>query len=82
MLTYVRRMLTYAYVSIRQHAYESEKQKARASPLLAYVSIRQHTSAYVSIRQHTSADVSIRVVGYLLGDSQTTLRRLTYADVC
>jgi hypothetical protein len=27
---------------------------------LAYVSIRQHTSAYVSIRQHTSAYVSIR----------------------
>ena len=30
---------------------------------LAYVSIRQHTSAYVSIRQHTSADVSIRELG-------------------
>jgi hypothetical protein len=27
---------------------------------IAYVSIRQHTSAYVSIRQHTSAYVSIR----------------------
>jgi hypothetical protein len=27
--------------------------------LIAYVSIRQHTSAYVSIRQHTSAYVSI-----------------------
>jgi hypothetical protein len=27
---------------------------------LAYVAVRQHTSAYVSIRQHTSAYVSIR----------------------
>ena len=27
---------------------------------IAYVSVRQHTSAYVSIRQHTSAYVSIR----------------------
>jgi hypothetical protein len=41
------RLLTSAYVSIRQHT-------------SAYVSIRQHTTAYVSIRQHTSAYVSIR----------------------
>jgi hypothetical protein len=34
--------------------------QVRAHDLLAYVSIRQHTSAYVSIRQHTSAYVSIR----------------------
>jgi hypothetical protein len=39
------------FVRIRQHtAYVS----------IAYVSIRQHTSAYVSIRPHTSAHVSIR----------------------
>ncbi len=35
----VRRILTSAYVSIRQHT-------------SAYVGIRRHTSAYVSIRQH------------------------------
>ncbi len=31
-----------------------------AASYIAYVSIRQHTSAYVSIRQHTSAYVSKR----------------------
>jgi hypothetical protein len=69
------RQHTSAYVSIRS-AHTSAHTSAssalrrepprRSAPLLpapvAYVSIRQHTSAYVSIRQHTAAYVSIRVL--------------------
>jgi hypothetical protein len=41
--------------------------------VLAYVSIRQHTSAYVSIRQHTSAYASIRGIrGVRTGTGQAT----------
>jgi hypothetical protein len=51
----------------------------RSTPVLAYVSIRQHTSAYVSIRQHTSAlkTESIRFLMCGLPRDQHT-----YADVC
>jgi hypothetical protein len=66
---------TSAYVRIRPHmsAYVSvygripgecediqERSDEDAHAAVAYVSIRQHTSAYVSIRQHMSAYVSIR----------------------
>ncbi len=50
--------------------------RSSASPvLLAYVSIRQHTSAYVSIRQHTSALEIERVSG------TTSIRQHTSAYV-
>jgi hypothetical protein len=42
---------------------------------VAYVSIRQHTSAYVSIRQHTSAYVSIRAGTQSRGPSERQLRQ-------
>ncbi len=64
-------MLTYAYVSIRQHtsAYVSQHTSA-------YVSIRQHASAYTRMRQHTSAG-SFR---YLTAPSQgLVLRNLNVA---
>ncbi len=62
-------LLTYAYVSIRQHT-------------SAYVSIRQHTSAYVSIRQHTYValdSVQLALVSQIVATPQVLL---TYADVC
>ncbi len=60
------RILSSAYVSIRQHtsAYVSICLPLLYCPVTdTLFSIRQHTSAYVSIRQHTSAYVSIRMSG-------------------
>jgi hypothetical protein len=42
---------------------------------VAYVSIRQHTSAYVSIRQHTSAYVSIRQHTSVPTESSPSVKR-------
>jgi hypothetical protein len=57
---------TSAYVSMRawlsrmRHMLYKGSSTRLPALLLAYVSVRQHTSAHVSIRQHTSACVSMR----------------------
>ncbi len=72
-ICFVYMCFTHTHTHTQTHTY-TKKQKERPgkstkpSPLwsaslllcIAYVSIRQHTSAYVSIRQHASAYVSIR----------------------
>jgi hypothetical protein len=45
---------------IYTHRSVAELRHLETAAYIAYVSIRQHTSAYVSIRQHTSAHVSTR----------------------
>ncbi len=67
---------TSAYVSIRQNtsAYVVDVDGGLG---LAYVSIRQHTSAYVSIRQNTSAYDSIRAANVSIHQHTCSKRQHT-----
>jgi hypothetical protein len=73
-------------LSIRQHTSAGQGTSTSSAPTalsLAYVSIRQHTSAYVSIRQHTSAYVSRSRNEYIFrhDSSELSIRQHTSAYV-